>query len=95
LVDAFDQGDGVSDGALWASTTLFNNDITLHWVASSTGEIYFGSDYGTLSSGDAFTSTHWYEGDRMALVNSDKQCLGVLDLSAENNSFVINNSLFE
>lgn len=70
-------------------------DVTLHWVSGSTGEIYFDSDYGTLSSGDVFTSTLWFKGDRMALVNSENQCLGVLDLSAANNGYTINQSLFD
>jgi hypothetical protein len=76
-------------------TNNANIDVTLHWVAGSTGEIYFDSSYGTLANGEEFSSTQWYEGDRMALVDNDKQCLGVIDLNSANNGFVIESSLFE
>ncbi len=76
-------------------TNTTDTDITLHWVDNATGEMSLGSDYGTLGNGDVYSETYWVEGDRMALVDSESNCLGVLDLSAANNGFVIDSSLFE
>ena len=76
-------------------TNTTDTDVTLHWVDNSTGEMSLASNYGTLSNGDVYSETYWVAGDRMALVDNQSNCLGVLDLGANNNGFVIDSSLFE
>ena len=76
-------------------TNTTDTPVTLHWVSDETGEMSLGSDYGTLLNGDVYSETYWKEGDRMALVDSNQQCLGVLELKTEDNVFVIDSSLFE
>lgn len=84
-----------ANAANFSVTNTTDTAVTLHWVSDETGQMSLGSDYGTLLNGDSYSADYWVEGDRMALVDSEQQCLGVLDLSATNNGFVIDASLFE
>jgi hypothetical protein len=72
-----------------------DNEVTLHWVDNSSGEMYLDSNYGVLLNGDSYAADFWVEGDRMALVDNNSVCLGVVELSAANNAFVIDATLFE
>ncbi|TPH15124.1 collagenase [Litorilituus lipolyticus] len=84
-----------NSAAGFSVTNMTDTAVTLHWVDNATGQMSLGSDYGTLNNGESYSADYWVEGDRMALVDSAQQCLGVLDLGATNNGFVIDSSLFE
>ena len=68
--------------------------VTLAWVNNSDGSLYYGN-YGTLEFGDNYANNNWVVGDRMALMGSDGQCYGVLDLNDSSNIYVIDESLFK
>ncbi|QBG35792.1 collagenase [Litorilituus sediminis] len=84
-----------ASAANFSVTNTTDTPVTLHWVSDETGQMSLGSDYGTLLNGDSYSADYWVAGDRMALVDSNQQCLGVIDLRATDNGFVIDDSLFE
>ena len=84
-----------NSAANFSVTNTTDTQITLHWVSDSTGEMSLGSNYGVLANGDSYAADYWVEGDRMALVDNESNCLGVLSLGATNNGFIIDNTLFE
>ncbi len=84
-----------ASAANFSVTNTTDTPVTLHWVSDETGQMSLGSDYGTLLNGDSYSADYWVVGDRMALVDSNQQCLGVIDLRATDNGFVIDDSLFE
>ena len=81
--------------ANFSVTNTADTNISLYWVSPETGNINFDNNYATLENGDVYAADFWVEGDRMALVDSQKSCLGVLDLRASNNGFVIDSTLFK
>lgn len=71
-----------------------NTPVTLAWINNNDGSLYYGN-YGTLNFGQSYASTNWRVGDRMALLSSEGQCYGVVDLNSTSNVFVIDETLFK
>lgn len=63
--------------------------INLYWINNTTGEPLLTNIYATLAEGEIYTETFWAIGDRMMVTDQDNTCIGVLDLNATSNIFVI------
>lgn len=81
------------EGAKISVTNSASQPISLHWVDTSSGEVNTTHDYGPLNSGENYTESYWFVGDRMA-VYANGQCVGVIDLSSNNMAFEITDSDF-
>lgn len=61
----------------------------LYWVNNDSGEPSLGNLYATLNQNEMYSADFWAVGDRMMVADSDDQCVGVLDLNATSNVFVL------
>ena len=92
LLTSYTRGDGYAPE--FAVYNQSSTPVTLAWVNNNDGTLYYGN-YGTLELGDSYAHSSWTVGDRMALMSSEGQCYGVLDLNDSSNIFVIDETLFE
>ncbi|TMN86508.1 hypothetical protein CWB72_19680, partial [Pseudoalteromonas phenolica] len=92
LLTSYTRGDGYAPE--FAVHNQSSTPVTLAWVNNNDGTLYYGN-YGTLELGDSYAHSGWAVGDRMALMSSEGQCYGVLDLNDSSNIFVIDETLFE
>lgn len=63
--------------------------IKLYWINNNTGEPLLSNVYATLAEGEVYTETFWAIGDRMMVTDESDSCIGVLDLNATSNIFVV------
>lgn len=63
--------------------------VKLYWINNSTGEPLLTNVYATLAEGEIYSETFWAVGDRMMVTDESDNCIGVLDLNATSNIFVI------
>ncbi|GIU17216.1 hypothetical protein TUM4445_33840 [Shewanella sp. MBTL60-112-B2] len=67
------------------STTPYN----LYWIDFNSGLPNLSNNYATLGRNEMYTADYWVVGDRMMVTDSDNQCIGVLNLNASSNIFVL------
>ena len=73
---------------LQVANTL-TSPVKLYWINNNTGEPLLSTVYATLAEGEIYTETFWAIGDRMMVTDESDTCIGVLDLNATSNIFVV------
>ena len=63
--------------------------VKLYWINNNTGELSLNTVYATLAEGEVYTADFWSIGDRMMVTEESDSCIGVLDLNATSNIFVV------